>query len=302
VWHVDYLCGGEARYTFANAGYCPMAIRDEMRKCVVFLGLKKANGSMHTGGSAFWIIRVLGETRFAYLVTARHCIDEITKLGLKEVYIRANFRSGKADWIKTRASDWKFHPQESIDVAILQRELPAEIDHLGFEQSWFYGGGNPPKFLRETPIGIGDEVFVVGLFTQRVGNNKNIPIIRMGNVSAMADNEEPVQTTKGPMVACLIESHSIGGLSGSPVFVECQISGAPNHSQAYYLLGLMHGHFGCDDLSADSAKKDGKLNSGITAVVPCERITETVDHHFAESERVSVEKDKIKNAVIPDPS
>jgi hypothetical protein len=56
-----------------------MAIPDEMRKCVVFLGCELANKQIHIGGSAFWVIRQVEGTNFAYLVTARHCIDEIIK-------------------------------------------------------------------------------------------------------------------------------------------------------------------------------------------------------------------------------
>ena len=65
---------------------------------------------------------------------------------------------------------------------------------------------------------MGDEVFVVGLFRHRHGTQRNIPIVRVGNLAALT--EEKVATNDFGLVdAYLIEARSIGGLSGSPVFL-----------------------------------------------------------------------------------
>ncbi|MGA2347462.1 MAG: hypothetical protein ABSF93_15715, partial [Candidatus Sulfotelmatobacter sp.] len=143
-------------------------------------------------------------------------------------------------------------------------------------------------------------VFFVGLFSQRKGRTKNIPIVRMGNVAATPDDTEPISTEKGPMVAYLVEGHSMGGLSGSPVFTDFQgplrryemISGQP-----FYLVGLIHGHLTHDKLDMDTApktEKEDRLNTGIVAVVPSERITEAIDYHFRQDEEDAVARAKNK--------
>jgi hypothetical protein len=66
-------------------------------------------------------------------------------------------------------------------------------------------------------IGIGDAVFITGLFSHHPGKARNLRVIRVGNIAAMPD--EPVKTQRGEMEAYLIEARSLGGLSGSPVFV-----------------------------------------------------------------------------------
>jgi hypothetical protein len=46
--------------------------------------------------------------------------------------------------------------------------------------------------MAEEKIGLGDEVFVVGLFRSHYGLQRNIPIIRVGNISMLKG--EPVFT------------------------------------------------------------------------------------------------------------
>jgi hypothetical protein len=49
------------------------------------------------------------------------------------------------------------------------------------------------------------------------GRHQNVPIVRVGNFASYP--AEQIQTGFGRMDAFLIEARSIGGLSGSPVFV-----------------------------------------------------------------------------------
>ena len=73
--------------------------------------------------------------------------------------------------------------------------------------------------IRSLNVGIGDELITVGLFTQRHGAQKKIPIVRSGIIAAMPDEPFEDQNTGKPYHAYLVEARSIGGLSGSPVFV-----------------------------------------------------------------------------------
>jgi len=142
-------------------------------------------------------------------------------------------------------------------------------------------------------IGLGDEVFLTGLFERHYGTTRNIPILRTGAIAAMP--EEPIYWTRTTvegdravsMDAYLIEARSIGGLSGSPVFVYVGStrrtgSGAVaiRAGRTYYLLGLMHGHWDAppDALSDSDEMRAEAVNMGIGIVVPVEAIMETLNH------------------------
>src|SRR5206468_3965471 len=116
-----------------------------------------------------------------------------------------------------------------------------------------------------------------GLFTQRHGTQKNIPIVRIANIAAMP--EEPLQDENSgkEYSAYLIEARSIGGLSGSPVFMALKKSGITMgrpprgfHPLTHEIVavGLIRGHWdmvkrSSFDFLDDS---DSKLNMGIAIV------------------------------------
>jgi hypothetical protein len=143
------------------------------------------------------------------------------------------------------------------------------------------------EVISKENIGIGDEVFLTGLFVNHLGKKRNIPIVRVGNIAAMP--EEAIATRNGNMDAYLIEARSIGGLSGSPVFVHLaglrilgdQINIRPH---SWYWLGLMHGHWEFplaaeDVVVQDSATKEA-VNMGIGIVVPSPKILEIINQKF----------------------
>lgn len=220
----------------------------------------------------------------ACLVTARHIIQKIRNLGVIEIHVRANMEDGSARWTSTNYSDWVFHPRKSnSDVAVLfnppidgtdQKSLV--IDEIFLNQ----------KVIDDEDIGVGTDVFITGLFRHHSGRSKNVPIVRVGSIAAMDDEE--VQTDEvGKISAYLIEARSIGGLSGSPVFVH------PGHTKVkdgslmfregkeFFLIGLIHGHYDVDETKIDHAgvKKLAQVNMGIAIVVPWYEILEVLDNH-----------------------
>jgi hypothetical protein len=101
------------------------------------------------------------------------------------------------------------------------------------------------------------------------------------------------------MDAYLIEARSIGGLSGSPVFLNLgvvrYIGNGIKHSTGgpiQLLLGLVHGHFDVhssltDDVLSDASQplSAQRVNTGIAIVVPIEKVVETIDFHAPMSGR-----------------
>lgn len=139
--------------------------------------------------------------------------------------------------------------------------------------------------IRDFDIGVGDEVNVIGLFTEFVGFTKHCPIVRTGNIAMMPSDKLPVDG--GEMDVYLAEGRSIGGLSGSPVFVRHTVriggmadaKGEPQYVAGVgrsHLLGLMRGHW---DLPIGVHSQQAEaVNMGISIVVPAHKILEVLYH------------------------
>ncbi len=265
-----------------------MFIPDDLRKCVAYVCFKLADGSTKFAGSVFFVSRPMADDitdfAFGYAVTARHVIDGIKDKGIASVFLRVNSRTG-LKWIDTPAIGWISHPNPLVDVAIYRMVLTDDLDHF----AWPVRGFLNSETIYKEKVGIGEDVFFTGLFSQYHGRSKNIPIVRVGNIAAMPD--EPVSTEFGLMQAYLIEARSIGGISGSPVFINIG-GGGPTRGifvstlAKFQLLGLVHGHFDMDNLEQDLIAEDGLkkigINTGIAVVVPADKIFEAINQFSAE--------------------
>jgi hypothetical protein len=246
-----------------------MDIPQVIMKCVVFIGYTLTDGTHKLAGTGFVLSGYLKASPNISIATARHVIDGIRDKGLDTVALRLNTKSEGPIWVETLLKDWRFHPEgKSVDVAVVELPWNDKWDHVSFPIVEEYRATQ--EAIREYEIGIGNEVFIAGLFHPHHGTENNIPIVRVGSIAAMPT--EPVDTELGRMAAYLIDTRSIRGLSGSPVFVVLgttrTVSGLPNRQfQRFFLLGLVHGHF----------KLSTEVNLGIEIVVPVEKIVEVCE-------------------------
>lgn len=221
-----------------------MRVGDNFLKCVVFLGcVKKKNFDVK--GTAFLIQHPPG---FPYLVTARHVVDAIEQHGSDDghVYIRANRNDMGATVFRLQQPLWFRHEDDRVDVAVLPAYMgKPDWDHFHFHSTHFI----TDETLVSEEVGIGNDLFFPGLFSARVGETRNIPICRQGCIAAMPS--ERIPTRLGQLHGYLIEARSIGGLSGSPVFLNPGVSrgmrGVPMleiPEKKLHLLGMIHGHYG----------------------------------------------------------
>lgn len=206
----------------------------------------------------------------------------------REYFIRANLKGGGSTIIGLGDISWFNHPNEirPSDVAVYPFALPIkdlkEIDFEAIPVSSFLSN----ETRVSEGIGEGDEVFTVGLFSRHTGNQRNLPIIRMGTIAMISDELVPTQKF-GSIEAYLIEARSIKGLSGSPVFVLKQKGVrfgeimVPSSVVSLHFLGLIHGHW---DLSPgqsidveDSVGGQESVNMGIAIVIPANHILETLN-------------------------
>lgn len=267
-----------------------MIVPENVRKSVAFIGLKMADGEFQLKGTAFWVgqkIDSTGRANSIFAVTAKHVIDGIRRTGVEHVWFRINKSDEGTGLYSSNINDWYFHPTDNtVDVAVLKAGLLPDWDTLAIPDSLWITEAN----MKEHEIDLGDEVFITGLFRHHSGSRKNIPIVRVGNLACMS--EEKVQTKDfGLMDALLIEARSIGGLSGSPVFLNLGITRLingkfkqTNSGPIFFLLGLVHGHYDVkshdiDELGSNSPKglTEEQVNTGIAIVVPIHSVREVID-------------------------
>ncbi|MHB9053521.1 MAG: hypothetical protein ACYC5F_05990 [Thermoleophilia bacterium] len=305
-----------------------MQVPDELRKCVAFafyegpLGLTKL-------GTVFFVnvpIEVNGVIYYdGYIVTARHLIARIReKSSRSEIMLRINQKDGTSTdrWIDL--DEWKFHPQDSsVDVAAMS--TPDEFWATGP----FDIRGIPitmavtEDVIRNEVIEVGDEIFLTGLFSKHTGVERNLPIVRIGNIARMPEERIPTKYF-GNIEAYLVEVRSIGGLSGSPVFInlgthrllrEFATEANPQgrgrrHIQRvgpiFYWLGMMHGHWDLpaieeDAVSDEDAADVARINTGIGVVVPVSQILEIISQpYFLEMREREISEINQRNLPVED--
>jgi hypothetical protein len=287
VWKDDRIGGISPRLFLIREDPHLVRVPDQVRDCVVFIYALVPGEGYVPRGTAFLVSISHDEMRhFVYFVTAKHVTDGIARRGDGIAYLRVNTPNGGYEMMGTIASQWSFHPSEDefVDVAVHPCVWDDEaVSWLMTEVKSFPIEGNCTK---APAVGVGDDLFITGLFVRHQGQRQSIPIVRIGNIAAMPG--EPVTTRLGDMPAYLIEARSVGGLSGSPVFLHT--------GNRFFLLGLVHGHWDVDP-SEQTFIDDGLsrevVNTGIAIVVPVEKIIETLDQPALREEReVAVSKER----------
>lgn len=287
-------------------------VPDSMRKAVVFLYCR-VRGELRAAGTAFfvgWPVPEFPGNALGLLVTAHHVIAGIRGASDDgKALLRLNTKVGGATWAESSVDHW-YQGDPSVDCAVLPWVPDPEmsVDYVG----WHIGlSAATNAVIEREGIGLGDEVFMVGLFRNHLGRDRNEPIIRVGNIAAMPT--DPIKSPiYGDMRAILIEARSIGGLSGSPVFVhlgfarwrEGQVMQA-GAEMPFFFLGLMHGHWELPDAGPDRLLTDEpgeKINSGIGVVVPTDEVMRSIHPFMEEVAEVRSKQLAEENHPFPDSS
>lgn len=284
----------------------PMAVYDEIRKCICFLGWPNQYG-FRPEGTGFLVGYTEDEFDFGYLVTAGHVVWpqrwRPSSSQHKELYIRVNTKGASPMVIKTEPPEWFFHQDKRIDICAIPTMRSTPETTLPKDQETDIVFINLPSMLGRnvSPLDLGDEVFMPGAFIGRIGERRNIPIIRTANIAAMP--EEPISYGSPRRSAFLIETKSLGGSSGSPIFFNMEeirpirrvtrrvaplINQAPDptgyprssHVMPYFLVGMFlgshSGQYSEDFLSEEDSDikppKDADFNAGIGVAMTGEDI------------------------------
>ena len=263
----------------ASKGFKNLRVSNELLKSVGFVSTGE---NMHDyRGTAFVVGIPFDESSgLLHLVTAKHVALAIPR---GDACIAVNAKDGQPRWIKQNDTPWFFHPSDpSIDVAVLPlaTDMVSAYDIRHIPVQMFA----TEEIINRENIGLGDELVNVGLFRPFSGSAEILePIVRIGNLAMMPKSRIP-SSTFGSIEAYLAEGRSMGGLSGSPVFVRSTVNmpGQNQHGEpaqlsglgVMRLLGLIHGHW---DAPADFTAGDPKpVNMGVSIIVPAQKILEVL--------------------------
>ena len=293
-WNTDIPLSGVEVYP-CGLGESAMRIPDTALKCVGYVceavyrdAEGRPQGDPYATG--FFVTvpcesAELKDQEMYYFITAKHVANDLKE---RDIYFQVNRKGGGTTHEILRiAPVWFLHPTDkNADIAVIQVALNAYTVDLAPIQIHDFG---MPDRLKDLNIGIGDEVHSIGLFSPSPGNESNTPIVRFGNVSMMAN--EPIQTDLGYTEMYLVEARSIGGMSGSPVFVRptfAQNIGLKDGSAVRVfsagtgqtLLGMAQGHWDIreEEINSPHFTQDRKkgVNYGVALVVPAFKIHETI--------------------------
>lgn len=238
------------------------------------------------------------ESLATYIVTAAHVVQALGNDDAEVFFLKNDGTSGR---LIVRSKDWRFHPTQKsmVDVAA----APLGFGDLGINHANTvvdFTDIAVDEVVENEGVGPGDELYIAGLFNRLDGSaHAYTPIVRTGNV-AMLPKPQPMdaadkQGNPIKIYAHLIETRSIGGLSGSPVFVDNRgprmrpgIGGVSDVSNApTYFFGLIRGHWNLPsavplDKNRRSKAKEidaerDQINTGIALVVPAQKVFEVVN-------------------------
>jgi hypothetical protein len=279
-----------------------MRIGDDIRKCVVFLGYPDTTpgrGGIDCIGTGF----LLAYKGLGYLVTAKHLSHD---LGRDPFLIRFNKLDGTSENFEADDFEWSDHPDPAVDVSVIPMHVGSTTEY-----DCVYLDGDAmvlsPEQMKFDNIGVGNFTYTLGLFRLLSGEKRNMPICHFGTIGMLPGDEKiPVidwtdadRKRRVFVEGYLIESQSLGGLSGSPVLVrpeytlnfknllapqnftpgatdEIKVLGARDRLK---LLGLWQGAWEApaDEVRAAYSGRDIKVPVGMGIVVPCQRIIEFLE-------------------------
>jgi hypothetical protein len=177
---------------------------------------------------------------------------------------------------ETAGGPWHFHPNPSIDVAVLRIEV--DLQSQGLQSSFIVNNLHTEgvEAMKTNGLSAGDGVFVVGFPTELTGAKRNYPIVRQGAVARINDMFDRVSNT------FLIDSFIFPGNSGGPVFSKPEVFsiGQTKNQASSYLIGMVLAYKAYTDAAVSPQTGQTTVtreeNSGLAEVLPTDYIEEAI--------------------------
>jgi hypothetical protein len=230
-----------------------------------------------------------------YAVTNAHAAPQGASV------IRLIMADGSARVIDLEPHEWEVAPG-GPDLAIFDvtDEFAEGDDYTAINEEVFV----TQQFIEDALINIGEDGFMLGLFADEPGQDRNAPVGRFGNIAAMPSGTRLIKQPNGSRQPSFVfDIHSRSGFSGSPVFVFrtatfdmqklIRSQGSPYKAKKYphpfvRLLGVhcaqYHDLVAFEVVGSKSSEKialDGYwricLPNSMTIVIPAWEITNMID-------------------------
>jgi hypothetical protein len=301
-----------------------MAIDDLILRCAAFAGFPTTHGFC-AEGSAFFVSVREEDVAFVYVVSCTHVVRPFRDKRTREpnadsIWIRSHYGAGPPSLFKTRRSDWTCHPDyKNVDICVHGFNVAENIEPRHIASINSSTNFLTPTLEEKYGPRLGDEIFITGAFVGRVGEARNIPVVRIANIAAMPI--EPIWGASPKHPAYLIESRSIGGISGSPAFLNIdpdyergpgEIAENESFALPYILVGVVQGfHSGQypEDVIPQNAANneednvvaaDVDFNAGICVMLPVARVVETLNQEILKKDRmVDIENRRKRSGYRP---
>ena len=179
----------------------------------LYASKEDAESGRNPGGTGFVVSYESGDgsgTNQFYAVTNWHVVCDG-----QEAYpvIRLNKKGGGIDIVDLDCSEWEFVPGK-YDVAVRPINIDDDIHDASVISS------NSFALPYGHKIGIGEDVFMIGLFIDHGGVTTNVPSAKFGNISMLPNVQATIEQPTGYSgISYVVDMHSRTGFSGSPVFV-----------------------------------------------------------------------------------
>jgi hypothetical protein len=178
-------------------------------------GSGKLEGPFGTGFFVRWRSTVFSNLMvWHYAVTNHH-----VAIRAGATIIRINTIGGGSRYLEFQVADWQFVDggDDVCAVAIDRSTIMQSTDEWdAIEYTDFLDKDD----IEKQQIGLGENAFMIGLFASHHGGERNVPSARFGNVSMIAHDSAPVQSSKDfRRPAHIVDMRSRTGFSGSPVFI-----------------------------------------------------------------------------------
>lgn len=288
-WRGDPIVDGVGGYGLG------VYVQPEMRQSVCFV-CANIGGDLKPVGTAFFFSLATPPVQWLFVVTALHVVSNVQLKSADgtafvnsddgKTFVRVNTKDGGFKVVEVTEDKWvkpDMSAGEIIDITFCQWEVLPSASDFDFRAIGAELAATKDVMAAEQ-IGVGNEIAFAGLFVNHHGQKRNEPIVRFGNICGMP--AEPVSTRVGDIEAYLVESRSVGGLSGSPVFVDVGNYRVVDNVRQYrygddkvlYLLGVVNAHFDVfvEQAAVDVSPSDEHVNKGIAVVTPIDKVLNVI--------------------------
>jgi len=232
-------------------------------------------GNITQGTGFFFEYTSSNKSRFTFIITNKHVVSnsssgDMTLLASKYPFPNKEILDGYVFNIHIPTNNWEngwlFHPDESIDIAIMNF-TPIEKASKSNGEFCFYTSLCNKDFLHRNDLNnfsAIEEILTVGYPFQSNNHLKHFyPIARRGVTAS------PIYLNKNNETKFLIDSQIFKGASGSPICLKNQ------KDNSYYLAGLLCGA---------KIRNDDNTPLNLGECIFSEYIEQTILHHLPQLE------------------